>query len=123
MRVLAVVVALMGYLSGAEAFVMPASNLAIAPVCAASVSASTIDMTSANKKAKAAVRKQKTSRAVTKRFKATSTGKLLRHKAFKAHILTKKHPQRKQSLRRVGQVHEGQLQTMQKLMGVVPKRS
>merc|ERR1712113_913989 len=79
-------------------------------------------MTSVSKKAKAAVKKIKSSRAASKRFKPTATGKLLRRKAFKAHILTKKHPQRKQSLRRISQVDETQLKTMQKLLNVVPKR-
>jgi len=79
-------------------------------------------MTSANKKAKAAVRKAKSSRAATKRFKATSTGKLLRHKAFRSHILTKKHPLRKMGLRRTEQVHESELKTYQKLLLVTPKK-
>ena len=89
-----------------------ASHVRVADVC----------MTSVNKKAKAAVKKAKSSSAAAKRFKATATGKLLRRKAFKAHILTKKHPQRKQSLRRISQVDETQLKTMQKLLLVVPKR-
>ena len=33
--------------------------------------------------------KIKTSRAAAKRFKKTGTGKLLRNKAYKSHILTK----------------------------------
>ena len=34
--------------------------------------------------------KVKTSRAAAKRFKTTGTGKLVRNKAYKSHILTKK---------------------------------
>ena len=34
--------------------------------------------------------KMKTSRAVAKTFKTTGTGKLVRNKAYKIHILTKK---------------------------------
>ena len=34
--------------------------------------------------------KMKTSRAAAKRFKVTGTGKLVRNKAYKSHILTKK---------------------------------
>ena len=34
--------------------------------------------------------KVKTSRAAAKRFKASGTGKLIRNKAYKSHILTKK---------------------------------
>ena len=81
-----------------------------------------LTMTSAGKKAKAKTRKVKSSSAITKRFKATASGKLLRRKAFRAHILTKKHPLRKQRLRRISQVHEGQLKTMQACMLVTPKR-
>merc|ERR1719424_888798 len=81
-----------------------------------------IDMTSANKKAKAAVRKMKSSRAAAKRFKVTSTGKLLRHYAGKAHLLRKKRPQHLAKLRRVGNVDDAELQTYQKLLLVFPKR-
>ena len=81
-----------------------------------------VSMTSIDKKAKAAKLKAKSSRSVTKRFKATATGKLLRRRPFRQHILTKKHPLRKQKLRLTQKVHEGQLATMQKLMLVVPKK-
>jgi len=43
--------------------------------------------------------KQKTKSAARKRFKVTGTGKVRRFKAFKSHILTKKHPKRKRRLR------------------------
>ncbi|MCQ2508463.1 MAG: 50S ribosomal protein L35 [Dorea sp.] len=43
--------------------------------------------------------KIKTSRAAAKRFKKTGTGKLLRNKAYKSHILTKKSTKRKRNLR------------------------
>jgi large subunit ribosomal protein L35 len=43
--------------------------------------------------------KQKSKRAATKRFKITGTGKVRRFRAFKSHILTKKHPKRKRRLR------------------------
>ena len=43
--------------------------------------------------------KQKTKRAARKRFKITGTGKVKRYRAFKSHILTKKHPKRKRRLR------------------------
>ena len=39
--------------------------------------------------------KLKTSRAAAKRFKKTGTGKLVRNKAYKSHILTKKSTKRK----------------------------
>jgi len=44
--------------------------------------------------------KLKTKRAAAKRFKMTATGKIKRHKAFKRHILTKKGPGRRRSLRK-----------------------
>ena len=44
--------------------------------------------------------KMKTSRAAAKRFKTTGTGKLVRNKAYKSHILTKKSTKRKRNLRR-----------------------
>jgi large subunit ribosomal protein L35 len=43
--------------------------------------------------------KQKTKSAATKRFTLTGKGKVKRFKAFKSHILTKKHPKRKRRLR------------------------
>jgi large subunit ribosomal protein L35 len=43
--------------------------------------------------------KQKTKSAARKRFKVTGTGKVKRYRAFKSHILTKKHPKRKRRLR------------------------
>jgi large subunit ribosomal protein L35 len=46
------------------------------------------------------VPKIKTRRAAAKRFKKTATGKIKRKKAFASHILTKKSPKRKRSLRK-----------------------
>ena len=44
--------------------------------------------------------KLKTKRAAAKRFKATGTGKLVRNKAYKSHILAKKSTKRKRNLRK-----------------------
>jgi len=77
---------------------------------------------SRNKKAKAACRKMKSSRSAAKRFSVTSTGKLLRRQAGKAHLLRKKGPQRKQRLRRVGQCNDAELDTYQRLLLVFPKK-
>ena len=44
--------------------------------------------------------KIKTCRAAAKRFKKTGTGKLVRSKAYKSHILTKKSQKRKRNLRK-----------------------
>jgi large subunit ribosomal protein L35 len=43
--------------------------------------------------------KLKTHRGAAKRFKKTGTGKIMRSKAFKQHILTSKSRSRKRSLR------------------------
>ena len=59
--------------------------------------------------------------AAAKRFKVTSTGKLLRHYAGKAHLLRKKRPQHLAKLRRVGAVDDAELDTYQKLLLVFPK--
>ena len=44
--------------------------------------------------------KMKTKRGAAKRFKTTGTGKIVRHKAFASHILTKKSTKRKRKLRK-----------------------
>jgi len=84
--------------------------------------AGTLTMTSANKQAKAAKRKAKISKAASKRFKATATGKLLRHFAGKSHLLRKKRPQHLAALRRTGQISEAELDKYQALMGVTPRK-
>ena len=95
LRLLLLVCALFGC---AQGFVLPAARpLAAATACSA---APMISMTSADKKEKAKHIKAKSVSAATKRFKATATGKLLRRRPFKQHILTKKHPLKKQSLRK-----------------------
>ena len=43
--------------------------------------------------------KMKTSKAAAKRFKVSGTDKLIRNKAYKSHILTKKSTKRKRALR------------------------
>ena len=43
--------------------------------------------------------KIKTKRAAAKRFKVTGSGKIVRNKAYKSHILTKKSAKRKKNLR------------------------
>ena len=51
--------------------------------------------------------KKKTKRMARRRFKITGTGKLMRHQAYKRHILTKKHPKRKRHLRKAALVSHG----------------
>jgi len=48
------------------------------------------------------VPKMKTRRGAAKRFKKTGTGKLKRGKAFRNHMLTKKSPKQKRTLRNGG---------------------
>ena len=55
--------------------------------------------------------KMKTHRGMAKRVRKTGTGKLMRAKAFKSHILTKKSPKRKRNFRHETEVakadHQG----------------
>ena len=51
--------------------------------------------------------KLKTRRAAAKRYQKTKTGKILRRKAFRGHILEKKSPKRKRNLRQKGLVFSG----------------
>ena len=60
--------------------------------------------------------KMKTKRAAAKRFKVTGTGKLVRNKAYKSHILTKKTTKRKRNLRKSTVVDETNVKTMKKIM-------
>ena len=60
--------------------------------------------------------KMKTSRAAAKRFKVTGTGKLVRHKAYKSHILTKKSTKRKRNLRKATVADETNVKNMKKIM-------
>lgn len=48
--------------------------------------------------------KMKTKRSAAKRYKLTGTGKLVRRKAYKNHILTKKSEKRKRTLSLVVEV-------------------
>nr|YP_010728678.1 ribosomal protein L35 [Phymatolithon calcareum]WEA76868.1 ribosomal protein L35 [Phymatolithon calcareum] len=48
--------------------------------------------------------KLKSSSSILKRFKITGTGKLLRHKACRSHLLQKKSSKHKQQLRKVVRV-------------------
>ena len=58
----------------------------------------------------------KTSRAAAKRFKVTGTGKLVRHKAYKSHILTKKTTKRKRNLRKATLLDESNVRNMKKVL-------
>lgn len=60
--------------------------------------------------------KMKTSRAAAKRFKVTGSGKLVRNKAYKSHILTKKSPKRKRNLRKQTVLDETNVKNMKKIL-------
>ena len=60
--------------------------------------------------------KIKTCRAAAKRFQKTGTGKLIRNKAYKSHILTKKSQKRKRNLRKSAVVDETNVANMKKAL-------
>ncbi len=60
--------------------------------------------------------KIKTNRAAAKRFKKTGTGKLVRNKAYKSHILTKKSTKRKRNLRKPTVTDATNVENMKKIL-------
>ena len=60
--------------------------------------------------------KMKTKRAAAKRFKTTGTGKLVRNKAYKSHILTKKSPKRKRNLRNATVMDQSNVHNMKRVL-------
>ena len=60
--------------------------------------------------------KLKTKRAAAKRFKVTGTGKLVRNKAYKSHILTKKTTKSKRVLRKDTVLDQTNVKTMKKIL-------
>ena len=60
--------------------------------------------------------KMKTKRAAAKRFKTTGTGKLMKMKAYKSHILNKKSTKRKRNLRKGGYTDKTNTATIKKLL-------
>ena len=60
--------------------------------------------------------KIKTSRAAAKRFKNTGTGKIVRNKAYKSHILTKKTQKRKRNLRKATVLDQSNVKNMKKIL-------
>lgn len=60
--------------------------------------------------------KMKTNRAAAKRFKATGTGKIVRARANKSHILTKKSAQRKRRLRQSTVVDAINVKALRKML-------
>jgi large subunit ribosomal protein L35 len=60
----------------------------------------------------------KTRKAVKARFKMTGTGKLMRHRPGRRHILTKKSSKRKRKLRKDVVVDKGQTKMYARLMNM-----
>jgi large subunit ribosomal protein L35 len=61
--------------------------------------------------------KMKTHRGAAKRFKVTGSGKILRRKAFRAHLLEKKPTRRTRRLGRLTEVTGGDKKHVERLLG------
>lgn len=60
--------------------------------------------------------KMKSNSGAGKRFKVTGTGKVVRAKAYKSHILTSKTTKRKRNLRKSELVHSANMYNMRRLL-------
>jgi large subunit ribosomal protein L35 len=60
--------------------------------------------------------KMKTNRGAAKRFKMSSSGKVIRSKAFTSHILTKKSTKRKRNLRKSAVVDSANLKGIKRIL-------
>jgi len=61
--------------------------------------------------------KMKTHKAAAKRFRLTGTGKILRRKAYKSHILEKKSPGRKRRLGKSTLVSDADFKRVGRMLG------
>ena len=62
--------------------------------------------------------KMKTHKGTAKRFRLTGTGKIVRGKAFKSHILEKKSPKRKRGFRQEVEVAAADTRVIKKGLGI-----
>ena len=62
--------------------------------------------------------KMKTNSSAKKRFKVTGSGKIMRRKANKNHILTKKTKKRKRALGQDSEIFKGDLPRVKKMLGI-----
>ena len=62
--------------------------------------------------------KMKTHKGTAKRFRLTGTGKIVRGKAFKSHILEKKSPKRKRGFRQETAVSPADANVVKKNLGI-----
>jgi large subunit ribosomal protein L35 len=62
--------------------------------------------------------KMKTHKGTAKRFRVTGTGKIVRGKAFKSHILEKKSPKRKRNFRQETVIDKADVNVIKKGLGI-----
>lgn len=62
--------------------------------------------------------KMKTHRGTAKRFRVTGSGKVMRSKAFKSHILTKKSQKRKRNFRHETEVAASDARVIKRNLGL-----
>jgi large subunit ribosomal protein L35 len=62
--------------------------------------------------------KMKTDRGAAKRFKITGTGKIMRQKAFRSHLLEKKSSKRTRRLAGDTQVHPADQRQVRRMLGI-----
>jgi len=62
--------------------------------------------------------KMKTHKGTAKRFRTTGSGKIMRGKAFKSHILEKKSPKRKRGFRQETAVAQADVSVIKKGLGI-----
>ena len=62
--------------------------------------------------------KMKTHRGTAKRFRVTGTGKIMRSKAYKSHILTKKSPKRKRNFRHETEIAPAVVKVLKRNLGL-----
>ena len=61
--------------------------------------------------------KMKTHRGTAKRFRVTGSGKIMRAKAFKSHILAKKSQKRKRNFRKEAELTNADYKTVSRNLG------
>ena len=62
--------------------------------------------------------KMKTHRGTAKRFRVTGSGKIMRSKAYKSHIMNKKSPKRKRNFRHETEVSKADQKTVARGLGL-----
>lgn len=62
--------------------------------------------------------KMKTHRGAAKRFRVTGSGKIMRSKAFKSHILTKKSQKRKRNFRHETEIAKADNKVVSRQLGL-----